>query len=659
IGSCAGLGIFVMSAHVARHEAGPTVVLSVLVASLAALLAGTCHIELATRLPRSGTGYVFCYVTLGELLAFVIGWSVMFENVLNGAVAAKAIWQYVEYMYNYTADSNSTESTETHEVHIFSSSPDFFSCCLVIAVIFFTFIKVKRYAAVNFILMCFSGLVVLAFICVGFFHVDAKNWNSPPGFFARGFGGIMSGAALLMSTFVNIDNLASCAEETRSPCKSLPTAFHFSLSIVFTILFFVTSALTLASPWQQLTDNAALARAYETKGIFAANYVIGSGAVIGLLPVLIGSFLHPVRVMYSMSGDRLLPKIFSKIAYNGIPMSSIATILQFIISSVILLLIRYQPLPIGICREYSDLDIPSAYEDVLDCKDVGDFNESRPKLVLLANGDHKIHRDDGSVYASIPDTPVSSKTMTAVSMTDAGIKSYNSRASLTSLSNVTLRSHCPSTEDITDGSFKYSSTSTMSFINRFKKLKPPITVNTYSEKDSLRSGAAESATAKEGGYGVLNDEFAGRDVSYKQIADKSQSNLTLNGAKRSIHSSVSSSLVALSPCAMASADNQTWKHTRYFLLVYILSSTCLTATCQAWLSEPLGAWWAVTLLCVSIVLMLVSTLCIARQPQNNTPLYFKAPYVPLVPLLAVCLNMLLLASLPLISWIRFAVWILP
>lgn len=496
---------------------------------------------------------------------------------------------------------------------------------------------------------------------------------------------IMSGAALLMSTFVSIDNLASCAEETRSPCKSLPTAFHFSLSIVFTLLFFVAAALTLASPWQQLTDNAALARAYETKGIFAANYIIGSGAVIGLLPVLIGSFLHPVRVMYSMSGDKLLPKVFSKIAYNGIPvfphfitglfiasfalflefstmleMSSIATILQFITSSVILLFIRYQPLPIGICREYSDLDIPTAYEDTLDSKDVGDFNESRPKLVLLANGDHKIHKGNGGMYASISDTSISSKAMTVVSVTDAGMKSYNPKTSMTSLSNVTLRSHCPATENITDGSFQYSSTSSLSFVNRFKKVKPQITLNWYSEKDSLCTGAPQSATTKEGGYGLVNtSEYPERDLTYKQIIDKSQTNLTLNDSKRSIHSSVSSSLVALSPCGTACADEQTWKHTRYFLLVYILSSTCLTATCQAWLSEPLGVWWAVTLLCVSIVLMLVSTLCIARQPQNNTPLYFKAPYVPLVPLLAVCLNMLLLASLPLVSWIRFAVWIIP
>ena len=124
---------------------------------------------------------------------------------------------------------------------------------------------------------------------------------------------IVSGAALLMSTFTSIATLASCAEEAKTPSKSLPTAFSFTLSLVFTSLFLVTAALTLASPWQQLADNASLARAFETHGIFAANFVIGVGAVAGLLPVVIGSFLLPVRVLYAMSEDSLLPKAFSKV----------------------------------------------------------------------------------------------------------------------------------------------------------------------------------------------------------------------------------------------------------------------------------------------------------------------------------------------------------
>lgn len=483
----------------------------------------------------------------------------------------------------------------------------------------------------------------------------------------------MSGAALLMSTFVSVDNLASCAEESRTPCKSLPTAFHFSLSIVFTVLFFVTSALTLASPWQQLTDNASLARAYESKGIFAANYIIGFGAVIGLLPVVIGSFVHPVRVMYSMSGDKLLPKIFSKIAYNGIPvcshfvtgaliavcalwldfstmleMSSIATILQFITSSLILLLIRYQPLPVGICREYSDLDLQTPNEDALDSKEALEFNESRPKLVLLANGDHKIQRGDDALYTSITDTSVSSKAPPVASLTDKMVRSQN-------LPN----------PDFNEASFQFSSTSSLTFANRFKKQPPAGEI--YSEKDSLRINVSDRIIAREGGYGIAGGDHsfprdAVKDTTYTQIKESSKGgslNLTLNGAVRSVHSSISSSLVALSPCDRHHADEQTWKHTRYFLLIYVLSSTCLTATCQAWHGEPVGTWWALTLFCISLVLMLVSALCMARQPQNTSRLYFKAPYVPLVPLLAVSLNMLLLASLPLISWARFAVWLIP
>ncbi|CAL1531177.1 unnamed protein product [Lymnaea stagnalis] len=683
IGSCAGLGVFVMSAHVAKNEAGPAVVLSVLTASLAALLSGLCHMELATRLPRSGTGYTFCYVTLGELLAFIIGWSVMLENALNGAVAAKAMWQYVEYMYNYTDEGNATDKAVTSQPKVFEATPDFFPCCVVIAVIFLSFITVKRYAIVNFVLMSLSGLVVLAFICVGFFHVDANNWNSSPGFFAHGFGGIMSGAGLMMSSFICVDNLASCAEESRTPCKSLPTAFGFSLAIVFTVLFLVSSALTLASPWQTLTDSASLARAYETKGIFAANYVVGAGAVIGLLPVLIGSFVHPVRVMYSMSCDKLLPKVLSRIGYNGIPvcphfitgvvialcallldfktlleMSSIATIIQFIASAIIILFIRYQPLPVGICREYSDLDLPKTYEDELDIKDAFEYSETRPKLVLLANGDCKLSKDEDAFYTSAPDA-LTKQTLNAEK--NGNIPKKHTR-NYTTFSDATAPPYAP--------------TKPVTFVNRFKKLKPLNSVEIYSERDSLRTGVPGGVNVRGVNYGLgggVGANTIGVQVNAKQRPDSSEQaktintvltlngtvNGNLNGTMRSLHSSASSSLVALSPDSEQHADEHTWRHTRYFLLIYIMSSTCLAATCQVWPSDIGSAWWALTLLCVSLVLMVASALCIARQPQNATRLYFKTPYVPLVPLLAVSCNMLLLASLPVISWTRLSVWIIP
>ncbi|KAH9523098.1 hypothetical protein Btru_065793 [Bulinus truncatus] len=660
IGSCAGLGIFVMSAHVARNEAGPGVVLSVLVASLAALLSGLCHIELATRLPRSGTGYVFCYVTLGELLAFVIGWSLILENVINGAIASKSMWQYLEYMYNYTEDSNTTETTYISQLAVFESTPDLFPCILVIAVIVISFITVKRYAIVNFVLMCLSGLVVLAFICVGFFHVDANNWNSSPGFFAHGLGGIMSGAGLMMSSFISVDNLASCAEESRTPCKSLPTAFGFSLAVLFSLYFLVTSALTLATPWQTLADSASLARAYETKGIFAANYVVGAGAVIGLLPVVIGSFVHPVRVMYSMAGDNLLPKCFSKIGYNGIPMvphlitgllvalcallvnvrtllemSSIATIIQFITSAIITLFIRYQPLPVGICREYSDLDLAtSTCDEDQETNDTYEIN--RPKLVLLSNGECKLSKEEEHFYSSIPETlPITNSKMSSFPKTKPNVY-----PSLIEGNATTLAAAAP-----------------IKFTNRFKKLNTIATKEMYNEKDSLRSGVS-------GNYGIGGgvESRVVKVVNNEILTDPSKTVnavVTVSTTNKSVNSSVSSSLVALSPGCQQHADDRTWRHTRYFLLTYILSSTCLATVSQVWPSDLADAWWAVTLLCVCFVVMIASALCIARQPQNSTPLYFKTPYVPVVPLLAVSCNMLLLASLPFITWSRFSLWLLP
>ncbi|XP_005113131.1 cationic amino acid transporter 3-like [Aplysia californica] len=604
------------------------------------------------------------------------------------------------------------------EGQMFTSDPDFFPCCLVIAAIFLSFITIKRYAMVTFALTSLSGLVVLAFICVGFFHVDSINWNSPPGFFAHGFSGIMSGAALIMSTFVSVDNLASCAEEARTPCKSLPTAFGFSLALLFTILFLVSSALTLASPWQQLADNAAIARAYETKGIFAAHYVIGVGAVLGLLPVVIGSFLHPVRLLFSMSQDRLLPGFLSKVGYNGIPvaphfltgaaialsslvlefrtlleMSSISTLVQFVSSSIILLFIRYQPATVGICREYSDLDLPNSMvaEDGLDIKDGLEFSETRPpKLVLLTTGDCKVPSEEKQYYSPIGDSPILSRSPIVKKVSNNNMGKPHSPGIMNVVSHNPTHGSEPA-EKALNNNRPNSQTSVMSpspavsssitFINRFKPPHPTSKgenmtsgLDVYSEKDSLFSSynahpIMSSSSGVYGGRGstapsdlvaVLNKD----NKCFTGLRDRTQA---LNGVgggggvgtARSLASSVSSSLVAISPSVTLHADEHSWRQTRYFLLVYILASTCLAATCEAWPSDNDGAWWAVTLLCVSLALMLVSALCVARQPQNSAPLYFKAPYVPLVPLLAITCDMLLIAALPFVSWARFAMWIFP
>ncbi|GFN96434.1 cationic amino acid transporter [Plakobranchus ocellatus] len=790
LASSAGLGIFAMSAHVAGRQAGPAVVLSVLVSGIAALLSGLCHIELATRLPRCGTGYVYCYVTLGELLAFVIGWSLFLENVLVGATAAKALWQYVEYMHNSTQFLNATATSQLPpEVDVVTTSPDIYPGCIVIAVVFLTFITLKRCAIVHILLIAMSGLVILAFLCVGFFHVDARNWNSPPGFFAHGIGGIFSGAALLMCTFSSIDKIASCAEESETPAKSLPTAFGFTIAIVFTCLFLVTSALTLASPWQQLADDASLARAFETHGIFAANFVIGAGALAGLLPVIIGSFLHPVRTVYALSEDGLLPKFFSKVGNNGIPsfshfvvgifilfcslllefgalleMSSIAIILEFTISAIITLLVRYQPNPVGISREYSDLDLSyTAYEDITDIQDFQTFkDDGRSRLVLfteddesscgksnIKRGGHEEDRLSLQLQFSDQRQHVSEFQKSPHSMEYQSLFVNRFKNRCQGSSETPIYSETDSLKNCahgSDGRSQYKSYSTdfnPDFLYEGGRGCSRADVsegNNNCNKLSLGGSKGLAAGARKQTRG---DSYAG---GFKVRKLSSSCSLRGSVAQVKVHTSDStaSSLVNLGAHDHFQADEASWRRARYFLLVYIIASVCLAVTTQFWPGHlspahptkdgigknfapisrtinfhpepsqylagqqpashsrsqyrkafdsrieesgqydtvmkgdrdsawsdhlvtdatvsqsagPGGAWWAVVMLCVSLLAMLTSAFCIAKQPQNRTPLHFKTPYVPLVPLLALSGNMLLLAALPTIGWSRFALWTL-
>ncbi|RUS89159.1 hypothetical protein EGW08_003102 [Elysia chlorotica] len=765
-------------------------------------------------MPRCGSGYTFCYVTLGELLAFVVGWSLVLEQVLMGAAAAQALWQYVDYMYNSTGGRNVTALFQlpNDQDDVLNTSPDFFSCCVAIAAVFLTFISIKRCATVHLLLIFLCALVLLAFICVGFFHVEAENWNSNPGFFAHGIGGIVSGAALLMSTFSGVDTLSSCSEEAKTPSKSLPSAFSFTLALVFTSLFLVTVALTLASPWQQLADDASLARAFETHGIFAANFVIGVGAVAGLLPVLIGSFLVPVKILYAMSEDNLLPKIFSKIGYNGVPvcahfvtgtliaacslalefstvlqMSSIALLIEFTASAIIVLLIRYQPSPVGISREYSDLDGSyGSYEDIADCQDLFEFRQGdRPKLVILPQDDNGVSGRFGYGNKKYePNLFCSATGMSEDRYSDKKIRQTTEfqrcaeTGSYQSFFDASPASSCPSP-------------SARPLANGFKRketVSAQVPTAVYGERDRLKNAAYDSnGFTQHKSYGTDMDSHSDMtrysacgdssitegnnncskkrlQVSGDRVDSKSKElgdpgdpmvrklsltcNLRGSGTEVSLRrgSSAASSLVNL---GSYEADEATWRRARYFLLVYIAASTCLAVLTQVWptrsadsalaqqdddgmfssapalavhahpakpdhvshssqnthhrqsfglehehrqkvfdprieegghydvlmpggssssgaidcadpaLAQHLsGAWWAVLLLCSSLLAMLVSGLCIAKQPQNRTALHFKTPYVPLVPLLALSGNMLLLGALPVTSWARFALWTL-
>ncbi|KAK6175528.1 hypothetical protein SNE40_013975 [Patella caerulea] len=595
--STSGIGIYVLSAYIARVDSGPSAVLSIIIAGVAALLSALCQAELATRLPRAGAGYIYTYATLGELCAFVVGWNNLLEHMLGAAVAAKAWVHYLDNMVNGTIKGHMSETITWHQQSwILEETPDIPAALVVLVSTLFLLLSVKVYAVIVFILGVCSSLVIISFVCVGFFHVQSDNWTHPPGFFPNGFSGTLTGAALVMFGFSGIDIVVTSIEESKNSTKTVPTAVVLTLTLCFVVYFGVTAALTLAFPWHFLSETAALAKAFEDKHIFASTYVVGVGALFGLICSVSGSLYSIPRLVHSMGKDNLLPQwmsrvnnisslpiapalIFGVIASvlacvlkfeSTIQMFSISTIFGFTLSAFCVLCLRYQTGYVGLYREYCDpSDVPICH---LHSHLPSHFNRPPPRLEIMANGDMKMHysemrasRSDGCLYCEESGFECSSK-------------SYN---------------QLPVPGELTE-----------------------------------RTG--------------FYHESQCYDTTVKPTVSRSSLN----------------SLIKLPSDTLLDPNDSTWKSTVVSIVVFTVSATLMCSSCVAIsLEGTSGTWWAITIISMCSVFMVTSALVIAKQPQNKTKLYFSVPYVPLVPLLCITINMFLMSALPAMSWIRFTIWI--
>ncbi|XP_046352064.1 cationic amino acid transporter 3-like [Haliotis rufescens] len=595
-GSSAGLGVYVLSAYIARAEAGPSAVLSVLLGGVSALLSGVCHAELAARFPRAGSSYVYSYSTFGELCAFITGWNLLLEHVLGAAVAAKAWSGYVDYMLNDTVNRYMSDTVDWSDWWILDTYPDVLASSISLLATLFLVPSVRVYSVINFILICLAGLFVLSFICVGFFHVETHNWTKSPGFFPHGVRGMTSGAAVLIYAFTGVDNVATSGEETKNACRTIPTAIVASIMITFVVYFGATTSLTLAFPWVDLSDKAALAKAYEGRHIFAAKYVIGVGAVFGLSAAILGSLYPLSRILHAMCEDGLLPRGLSRVnsstqtpivgililglfsagialivAFDpAIEMLSIASLTGYFLSALNVLCLRYHPDVVGVYREYTDPEDSVDYtKQARLCETCN--HPSTPRLEVMMNGDLTLHYTTENRFSNSSDKPDSCQ----------------------------LNGQCK---------------------------------------------CANSAPYSQTGY-----KFDSTERSYLK-PETNRSSLSLSSL---------SSLIRLPSYTCLDPDESTWRSTRHSILTYLISSVfmCVSVIAVA-LESTARSWWAITLACISAVFMVTSSLFIAKQPQNKTKLYFQTPYVPFVPLLSMLISMILLSALSSLAWTRFALWML-
>jgi len=311
IGAIVGTGIFVLTGTGAL-TAGPALMVSFLLAALACAFAALCYAEFASSVPVAGSIYTYSYATLGELVAWMIGWDLMLEYGLASSAVSVGWSGYFQSLLSgfglnlpvvLTAAPGSLPGVET-----WFNLP---ALVIMLAITWMLSIGIKESARVNNVMVIIKIAVVLLFIAVGARHVQPANWQP---FSPFGVNGILSASALVFFAFIGFDAVSSAAEEVKKPARDLPIGIIGSLAVCAVLYVAVSMIMTGIVPYAQFLGvdhpvSLALQHAGES---WVAGFV-DLGAIIGMTTVILVMAYGQTRIIYAMSRDGLLPQRLSRV----------------------------------------------------------------------------------------------------------------------------------------------------------------------------------------------------------------------------------------------------------------------------------------------------------------------------------------------------------
>jgi basic amino acid/polyamine antiporter, APA family len=313
IGAIIGMGIFVLSGVVAGLHAGNALPLSFIFAGIACLFAALCYAEFASMIPIAGSAYTYCYITLGEIWAWIIGWDLILEYGL--AVSAVAIgWS--GYFNAFLKSVGIIIPPALLNPPGVGEGLLNLPAILIVLILSVLLIKgTKKSARVNAIIVVIKIAVILFFVVLGIFSLNPANWTPflPP----TGWLGVFSGAAIIFFAFTGFDAVVTAAEETKNPQKSLPIGLIGSLAICIILYLVLGIVLTGVVPVGEFAGTSAMTApipyALEHMGVTWGVVVVSIGALCGMTSVILVMLFGQSRILFAMSRDGLLPAAFSEV----------------------------------------------------------------------------------------------------------------------------------------------------------------------------------------------------------------------------------------------------------------------------------------------------------------------------------------------------------
>lgn len=326
LGSTIGTGIFILTGTVAAEHAGPALTLSLLIAAIGSAFAAICYAEFAAMIPVSGSAYTYAYATLGEAVAWIIGWNLSLEYMMSASAVAVG-WS--EYVVNILGDWGITFPQALINApfgkgpsgHLAATGAiiNLPAVLIILGMGWILYVGVRESSRANTIMVIIKVAVILIFIFAGLSFIDTANWQPyiPPndGTFGHfGWSGVLQGAGIIFFSYIGFDAASTTAREARNPQRDLPLGIMATLVISSVLYIGMALVMTGMVPYQQLGAAAPVAVALDAhKELSWLGSLVKLGAIAGMTSVILMSLLGQPRILLAMADDGLVPQAMRKV----------------------------------------------------------------------------------------------------------------------------------------------------------------------------------------------------------------------------------------------------------------------------------------------------------------------------------------------------------